>query len=540
MKFMYPETLIFMLLPAFVLIFLLVTNKSNLERVFDKDALKRLKITTKSLTRAQRSGFLFFGLVLMIVALARPVIEGEKVTLESSGIEFAIAIDVSNSMKAKDIFPNRIKAAKEKAKLIIEQNMGANIALLVFSETPFLISPQSSDTSALLYFLDNLDVGMISSGGTNVSAAIESALSTLENADKKHLVLLSDGGDQKSFEKEIELAKKEGLHVHILNIGTQTGSPIEDKDGYMKDDGGNIAIVPFNREIKALASATGGVYAEFLFSKDDVNAITKVLSGLAKKESEQKEIVIYRELFYYPLGLAMILLFVALHSLPRKKSSSFFVLLFLMPLYLKAGMMDFQKLESAKEAYERGDFKESQKIYEELGKSSNEAHFNLGNSYYKQGEYQKALESWSKITTDKQALEAQKLYNIGNSEMMLKNYEKALEYYEKSLELKDDKDTKENMELAKKLVEKKEDKQEGGDKNQKNDKKSNENQQNKSAQNEQQKNQEPSKQERKEHGSVSDMEMKKWLDELDGQKKPTLMYDMPKSEDVNQKNKSRW
>lgn len=534
-KFIYPEFILLMLIPSFLLIYLVATNKSNLEKLFDQKLLKRLIVDSKSLSRNVRNALLFFALIFMIIALARPVLVGEKIEVKGALKSFLIAIDISNSMMARDIFPNRLKAAKEKAKKMILLNQEAEIGLIAFSSTSFLIAPLTQDTNTLLYFLENLDFTTISHAGTNFLSPIKNAAEILKDRDSKILILLTDGGHEKSFEKEIELAKQNNLKIYILNIGTYQGSPIFDKDGnLLKDENNKIVIVSLNDAIKELALQSNGGYIEYSPNNMDIQEI----SGAIKKgdnTNTTKEVVMLKELFYYPLGIAIILLLISFSSLPRK--SAIMAIFIFLPIALKAGIFDFLDLKKAKESYQNNEFNESIKIYEKLLRNSNrnELHFNLANSYYKNKEYQKALNEYQKIQTEDPIFSSQVLHNIGNTQALLGNIDEAILSYEKALKLREDNDTRTNLELLKRLKEPQKNEQKEENKNQKDQSNTQEYQEPKSEE-QNQSNHKDSINTQDNDNQMSQMELKKWLDELDRKTKPTFIYNMDKNTTQNIKN----
>lgn len=496
MQFLYPEMIALMLLPSLLLLYLLGTNRSKLQEIFADSMLERLRSDTHSLSRNARNLLLFTALLFMILALARPVVEQGEVSAESKGFDFVVVLDISTSMSAEDVYPNRFDLAKRKARQFIAQNTGNRLAITVFSRHSFIVSPLTTDSETALYLLDNLDKNAISTGGTNLLSALESANRLLEHSKQKALLLLSDGGDATSFEQEIAYARQENLQLYAIGIGTEEGSPIKTDGGFLKDKQGNIAIVKRNDSIAQLAEESGGAYRVFTHSDEDVIALSAELQSKLKKQSfESKTFKDYAEYYHYPLGIGLLFLLLGLSSIPRKGVATLCLCAVFSDVPVQAGLLDFQILDKAEEAYAAGKYDEAAKQYESLRDSqpSPELLNNLGHSYYRAGEYEKALKTYRSMQTDDPGLKAQKLYHMGNAQMQLKHYSEAKKNYEQALSIEQNSDITHNLELAKKLEEMQQQNQqqdskgEGGEQNQEGDSQQNpsQNTQNSSAQNSQ-------------------------------------------------------
>ena len=151
-------------------------------------------------------------------------------------------------------------------------------------------------------------------------SALESANNLFEDNDKKTLVLFTDGGDKKDFSKEIAYAKEHNITVFVYAVATSKGGVIKTKNGVLKDKQGNIVVVKRNDAIKELALKTGGAYMVYSLKNSDMKELAKLISSKYKAKIEgETTIKIRQELFYYPLAVAIMLLFMALFSLPRLK-----------------------------------------------------------------------------------------------------------------------------------------------------------------------------------------------------------------------------
>ncbi|QOY51300.1 VWA domain-containing protein [Candidatus Sulfurimonas baltica] len=480
MSFLHPEFLYYMLPPLFILFALLLTQKESQAEYFSEEVMSKLRVSANSLTlKARNTLFLLMG-VFMILALAQPVIKEGTVEVKAKSADIMIALDISDSMLAEDIYPNRLESAKQKALTLLDEAPNERIGIVAFAKNSYLVSPLSFDTSAVSFLLRQLDTTSITEKGTDFLSVIDIVSKSQKEQKKKYLLILSDGGDKSDFSQEIELAKEQGVTVFILGVATKKGAPIKLSDGTFIKHNGDIIISKLNENIIELATKTGGVYIESSTSSNDIKTMLREITNISdEKELKSEEIQRFIPLFYYPLAIALMILLIATSSISKRQKSSLpsvfvlFILLF-SNLHVEAGMLDFMELNKAKEAYEKGDFENSAKLYEEYAKESGsgEGYYNSGNSYYKQKKYKEALESYKKATFDTPEGRAKNFSNIGNAhvkEASQGSLEKAVEAYEKSLEESEDKNTRENLEAVKKLIEKqkqdsKEDNKEDSDK----------------------------------------------------------------------------
>ena len=478
MSFLYPVFIYLMLPVTLILFYFIMTGTKESFVMFDKRVLDKLRFQSKSLSRNAREALFLMAFIFMIIALAQPVIKEGEVVVEAKSADILIGIDISDSMKAEDRFPNRLDFAKAKAIELIKKAPHNRIGVLAFAKHDYIVSPLSFDHSSVAFLLSKVQTDNITEKGTRLDSMLSSAIAMLEHAKQKNLLLFTDGGDEEDFSQEIALAKENGLRLFIIGIGTEQGSPVRTAAGDFVKHEGKILISRLNPEIKELATQTGGVYIESVLGEDDIKAMLKEIESMTEKSTMKEETIAqYIQLFYYPLALAVFFLLLAFSSLPKSVAKSF-VLLGLIALSIpdaRAGLLDFQKLQNAKEAYSQEDYAKSRSIYEEFAFKSPEAVYNLANSLYKDNEYEKALKVFDEVKTDNAELKAKVLHNSGNTHVQLKQYKEALSAYEKSLELKEDKETRENYEAVKKFLEEEQenkDDQEQQDENQQDDKNS--------------------------------------------------------------------
>ena len=484
MIFLHLEYIYLMLIPLLVLIFLISTNKSTLDRYYSKEVLKRLKISDGSIGQKGRNIFLFLTLILMIIALARPVIPKGEVNVKSSTTDILLAIDVSKSMLADDMYPNRLEFAKKRAIEFMRSFKSARFGVVAFSSVGFLVSPLSEDIPTVEYLVKNLNTDSLNQKGTDLMTPLQLANKFLKNEKEKVLVIFSDGGDSRDFSKEISYAKEHDIKVYIYAVGTKRGSTIKENGVVLTDKKGDIVITRLNVAIKELALKSGGAYIVGDYTGKSIKALEKAIKQkIYETNKREKKIKTYKELFYYPLWVALVFMLFGFSSMPRKrlkKIAPMLLVAFVMfaPTLKASSLFDFQVIKKADNSYKNNDFKESAKLYGKLlkDKKASELHYDLANSLYKQKKYKEALNEYKQVNSKNSSLMFKKYYNEGNAYAYMKKYDEAIKAYEKALKINPkDEDAKHNLELIKKLKKKKQNKQNNKNKNSKNSKKNSKN-----------------------------------------------------------------
>lgn len=480
MSFLNPQFLHLLFAPMILFLYFGVMKKGSFESLFDKNILLKLKVNAGTFGRRTRNAMLFLSLFLIVIALARPAQEKAELTINSSSIDMLVALDISRSMFANDVYPSRFDFAKKRFFEFMKNFKNANIGVIAFGDVGFMVSPMSSDYATVKYLVENLSANSINSFGTDFFVPLDIAKRSLKDKKEKIVIMFTDGGDSKDFQKEIDAAKELGAKIYIYSVGTDIGGSIEDNGEMLKDKNGNIVIVKLNEAVKKLALSTGGAYIKSGYDKKGVELLAKeIKSSFGKGSVKEKTIKEYQELFWIPLSIAILLLLLAFSSLPFKKSglknimAFLFLSLFLFSGRLDAGILDFMDIKKAKEHYEKGEFDKSSKIYKKLSNSKKDAssYYNLANSYYKEKKYKKAIENYEKIKTEDKDMNFKNLYNTANAHAKLQNYDKAISLYEKSLKIKEDEDARHNLELLKNMKKNKQNKKDQKDKQQKQDKK---------------------------------------------------------------------
>lgn len=326
MRFLYPELLFLLLLPVLLIVPVLYRTHVQRKKLkeFGRTDLVRDLMPDLSLRRKLgKDLILLFAFALMILALARPQMgaKTEKVKLE--GIEMMVALDISNSMRATDASPSRLALARNIVSRMIDKMSNNKIGLIFFAGDAFVQMPITTDFISAKMFLDNASPDLIEAQGTEIGKAVRMARRSFskDNKAKKAIVIITDGENHDGDAiGEVEAAKKEGILVSVIGVGTEEGGPIKMDDGhYLTDENGQMVVTKLNTEMaKEIASAAGGIFIHAEDVSGSVRAIQKSLEKLEKTELESTIYSAYNEVYQYFLFPAILLLVLEFVILGRK------------------------------------------------------------------------------------------------------------------------------------------------------------------------------------------------------------------------------
>ncbi len=391
-------------------------------------------------------------LMLLVMALSHPAI---KQGIEESPIEakeFIIAVDVSYSMKAKDIKPNRYDFAKETISALLASSPTDNIMLIAFTSNPLLLSPPTTDHRLISIALESLNPEHILTKGTSLEKLFKKVASM--KTEQKNLILITDGGEEENIEKLSTMIQNANISLTILALGSRQGTTIEKADGsLLKDKEQHLIISRINPLLETLASQTGGTY---MTASSTPKSTAKALYNALKIDMQKGEFITkkqhrYRELYQIPLLFAL-LLFLMVHT----RAVKFLAITFsLLGINAEASVLDNYRLEKAYQSYQDREFNTTKTYLDKLGTPSLQSRFALANTYYKQGAYKKALKSYQSIRSTSAKIKQKLYYNIANCYAKQEAYEKAKMYYTKALQLGEDKDARANLALVALLADKK-------------------------------------------------------------------------------------
>jgi len=308
-------------LPLLILAVLMVSNKDKISRVFDEKVLQKLRADNNSLPSSIRNLIFFVALFLMVVAMARPVIEKGEKKVAIEGLNMMVALDISGSMRVKDIYPNRLEFAKNKIVEFLKHTPTDEIAVVAFASNAFMIAPMSSDKATLSYIVQNVDDKYISMSNTDFTTLGQISQEVLSKKKKKILVLFSDGGEKENLEGLKAILKANNIILYTVLVGTQKGGVVVDSKGnQVTDKQGNIAFSQRNDALGELSLESGGAYIVANSGDQDIAKLVEVIKSTNTQDKKSFAHIKEREeLFYYPLGASLLFLLLAFSSLPTRR-----------------------------------------------------------------------------------------------------------------------------------------------------------------------------------------------------------------------------
>ena len=271
MTFLHPEFLYLMLPPIFVLFYFILTQKEPAEALFDSHIFARLRVHEKRLSLRQRNGIYLGVFILLIVAMAQPVIVEEKVRVAAPEHEVTVALDISASMRSDDLYPSRLAVARAKLQALIAQARTERFGVLAFGKDVYVVSPPTDDRAVLAQMLGRFEPDAYAEAGTNVMALLAAADGVMAKLPRRDLVLLTDGGDARSFAEAAAYARTHHIRLFILGTATEAGVPLV-VDGKPVLRGGSPVVTALNPALPELAAATGGYYVPASAGTKDVAA----------------------------------------------------------------------------------------------------------------------------------------------------------------------------------------------------------------------------------------------------------------------------
>ncbi len=393
----------------------------------------------RGFTALRRQHFwLILSIIFTVLALSRPVLQQEPLDVEERGSDIVIAVDLSYSMQADDIRPTRLEAAKTMLKTLIASDRANRYGIIGYTTNAIILSPLSSDSALLLHLFDALDENQIMTKGTVLMPALKLARK-MSKSKRVIVVLFTDGGDEEQYKSEAAFAKENGLIVNVVLLATHSGSTLKDRSGnVIKDEADHIVVTSRNDAVEAVTAATGGRVVENLSGLAD---------AIASQESEDftsnTKLMQYQELFYYFAAAALLFAMLAFTYLGKKVTRIMAALLLLVGINTQASLLDSFYFEAAKEDYTKERYLSAAELFSNI--ESDIARYNAAASYYKAGEYERALELYQYIRSNDPVLKSTLYFNMGNCYIRLKEFVKAREMFVKSLQLHYSKEADENL-----------------------------------------------------------------------------------------------
>ncbi len=520
-RFEDPQYLYLLVLVVLLALIRLVTyrnQRKRLRKFGDPQLLKELMPNVSKVRPALKFWLLEAVLALLVVMLARPQM-GTRISHEKrTGIETIIAIDISNSMRAKDVEPSRLERSKMMVENLVDNFTNDKIGLIVFAGDAFVQLPITSDYVSAKMFLSSIDPSMIQVQGTDIARAIQMATHSFTQEEKigKAIIIITDGEDHEGG--AIEAAKeamKNGMRVYVLGVGSTKGSPIPDGQGdYMKDNTGQTVMSALNEQMcREVAQAGGGAYIHVENNTGAQRLLDEELDKLEKRETESTIYSDYDEQFQAVGIVALLLLIIELCILEiknpllsrfsffkrNKRTAMIIGLAFVIgqlsvaPAFAQDNMSARRHVKQGNKQFQKRDFSEAETSYRkalEKNKENPQALYNLGNALLAQGQDTTAIKFFEQAAkVEKNPLrQSQSFHNLGTILQGRRMFGEAIEQYKQALRLNpNDDDARYNLVLCKHQLENQPNNQQQGDnKNQDGQKEKQEQQQQEQQQKQQQ------------------------------------------------------
>ena len=461
-------------IPVLALVRWLLERKQHkrLRKFGDPELLSQLMPDVSRWRPAAKFWTLEAALALLIVMIARPQM-GTRISHDKrTGIETIIAMDISNSMLAEDVAPSRLDRTKMMVENLVDNFTDDKIGLIVFAGDAFVQLPITSDYVSAKMFLSDIHPSLMATQGTDIATAINMATNsfTQQQGVGKAIIVVTDGEDHEGGALEAAKdAKKKGMRVYVLGVGSPNGAPIPLGNGnYMKDRTGNTVMTKLNEEMcRQVAEAGGGAYIHVDNNSNAQQQLDNELSKLTKKEMQSTIYSDYDEQFQAFGIIALILFIIEICILDRKnllarrinifgrRQRTATVLLLLFAATAVVAQTDRQYVTSGNKLFRNGQFDQAEVAYRkaiEKNPRNPQAHYNLGNALMAQKKDSAAVQSLQKSTEleTSKIRKAMAFHNMGVVCQQHKMYGEAIEAYKSALRLnpKDDA-TRYNLELCK-------------------------------------------------------------------------------------------
>ncbi len=317
------------LIPLAALFFLVLKWKKNVrKKLGDEELINNLTEGYSHRNYNWKFVFIIISLALCVIGASnlRSPLQGN--TGDRAGIDVMVALDVSNSMLAQDVKPNRLERAKQLISKLIDKMGDNRMGLIVFAGQAFLQMPLTSDLAAAKLYVSNASPDAVPNQGTVIGDALKLANASLDNKEKKYkaVILISDGEDHdENAVKAVEELQQNGVVVNTVGIGSVQGAPIFDTamNDFKKDENGVTVLSKLNeKDLQDIAAKTGGQYQLFTTADNVADKLFATLDNMEKKHIGGSGIKVYNSYFQWFLLVALILLILEI-IIPERKMKWF-------------------------------------------------------------------------------------------------------------------------------------------------------------------------------------------------------------------------
>tara|TARA_B110000046_G_scaffold168308_1_gene186624 strand:- start:3323 stop:4369 length:1047 start_codon:yes stop_codon:yes gene_type:complete len=317
------------IIPAMIVVFLLVLwwKKTTQRKFSNPDLLKILAPNSSTFKSTLKLIMLLLGITFLVISLVNPKMGSKLKTVKREGVDVVFALDVSRSMLAEDIAPNRLEKAKQIISKIIDKLGSDRVGIIIYAGNSYPLLPITTDHAAASMFLQNANPDMVSSQGTAINEALELAKTYYNNDEQtnRFLVIISDGEDHQEETKQVALnLANEGVKIYTVGVGGEKGGPIPlrlngNMIGYKKDNKGETVITKLMPTVlKGIAEAADGEYIDGNLTEIPVKKISDIIANAQKSEFETKQFSDYKDQFQWFLAIGILFLLLDVFLLDKK------------------------------------------------------------------------------------------------------------------------------------------------------------------------------------------------------------------------------
>ena len=317
------------IIPAMIIIFLLVLWwKKRTQRKFSNPKLLKILAPNASRFKATlKVIILLLGITFLIISLTNPKMGSKLKTIKREGVDVVFALDISKSMLAEDIAPNRLEKSKQIISKLIDRLGSDRVGIIIYAGNSYPLLPITTDHAAANMFLQNASPDMVSSQGTAINEALELAKTYYNNDEQtnRFLIIISDGEDHQEETKQVaQNLANDGVQIYTIGVGTERGGPIPLRIngtmiGYKKDRKGETVITKRMPEVlKGIANASKGTYIDGNITENPVEQLAKIIANAEKNEFETKQFSDYKDQFQWFIAIGLFFLFVDTFLLDKK------------------------------------------------------------------------------------------------------------------------------------------------------------------------------------------------------------------------------
>ena len=319
----------FIIIPMMLIIYLWTYFwKKRIQKGFGSSiVLKRLSPDLSFFKSTLKFVVLCLAISFLIIGLVNPKIGTKLETIKREGVDIVFAIDVSKSMLAEDVAPNRLEKSKQLVTQIINNLASDRVGIIAYAGKAFPQLPITTDYASAKMFLQSMNTDMLSSQGTAINEAIQLSRNYYDDDEQTNrvLIIISDGEDHNDLSVEVaEAASGEGIKIYTIGVGSEKGGPIPLKRNgvvmrYKKDQNNETVITRLNEEtLRLIANEANGDYINGNQTAAVVEQIRDILNAMDKKEFEAKEFAEYKDQFQWFLGIGLFFLILDILFLERK------------------------------------------------------------------------------------------------------------------------------------------------------------------------------------------------------------------------------